>query len=62
VDYIKPLGEPAVKVNILRINMYFLCKILGCWFWVRCLGLASTTNIKLVNYHNEHIPLIQNLE
>ena len=25
--------EPCVKVvDILKINMYLLCKILGCWF------------------------------
>lgn len=37
VDDSKPTREPDVKVvDILRINMDLLCKVLGGWFWVRC--------------------------
>lgn len=35
VDNPKPSWELVVKVaNILQINMYLLCKILDCQFWV----------------------------
>jgi hypothetical protein len=38
------VDDDDVKVlDILKINVHFWCKILGCWLWVGCLVLASST-------------------
>lgn len=35
VDDAKPSWRLDVKmVDTLKINMYVLCKVLGCWLWV----------------------------
>jgi hypothetical protein len=57
VDDSKPTRDhnaDAKAVDILRINMYLLRKIIGCWF---CVGVGfSTIYLRLDFHHSAGIP------